>query len=77
MEILKATNFNGVSGNIQFVGPSRVSVMLVKQWRDGQYHVVGHFEPDVNRADGGRSVTSSDRKHAPSRMSTGSMVAGQ
>ena len=53
MEILKATNFNGVSGNIQFVGPSRISIILVKQWLNGEYHVVGHFEPDVDSADGG------------------------
>ncbi|KAF0308852.1 Insulin-like growth factor 1 receptor [Amphibalanus amphitrite] len=53
VEILKATNFNGVSGNIQFVGPSRISIILVKQWLRGEYHVVGHFEPDVDNGDGG------------------------
>ena len=58
MELLNATDFHGVSGHLRFVGPSRVSVTEVKQWRrDGDttgYHVVGRFFPDYSIQEGGR-----------------------
>ena len=58
--MLNATDFHGVSGHLRFIGPSRVSVTEVKQWRlDGNetgYHVVGRFFPDNNIPEGGRYV---------------------
>ncbi|KAF0297153.1 putative molluscan insulin-related peptide(s) receptor [Amphibalanus amphitrite] len=58
VELLNVTDFHGVSGHLRFVGPSRVSVTEVKQWRrDGDstgYHVVGRFYPDHSIPEGGR-----------------------
>lgn len=52
MQILEATDFNGVSGRIQFRGsPSRVSVVHVTQWYKNQLQTVGTFEPNVSPSD--------------------------
>uniref|UniRef100_A0A1B6MU76 receptor protein-tyrosine kinase n=1 Tax=Graphocephala atropunctata TaxID=36148 RepID=A0A1B6MU76_9HEMI len=49
VEILEKTDFNGVSGRIQFRGnPSRISVVEVLQWVDNVTRIVGKFEPNVS-----------------------------
>lgn len=49
MEILEKTDFNGVSGRVQFRGnPSRVSVVEVTQCVDNVKLVVGRFEPNLS-----------------------------
>ncbi|XP_037084864.1 uncharacterized protein LOC119105504 [Pollicipes pollicipes] len=56
VDIISATDFDGVSGHLRFVGPSRVSITEVKQWRGGRYHVVGRFLPEPNSTEGGKLV---------------------
>nr|CAD7258606.1 unnamed protein product [Timema shepardi] len=48
VELLEATDFNGVSGRIHFLGPSRVSVINVIQWLNNTQRTVGSFYPNVS-----------------------------
>ncbi|XP_054282459.1 gamma-aminobutyric acid type B receptor subunit 1-like isoform X2 [Macrosteles quadrilineatus] len=49
VEILGKTDFNGVSGRIQFRGnPSRISVIQVIQWINNVSQIVGIFEPNIS-----------------------------
>lgn len=45
VEILNHTNFSGVSGDIHFVGPSRVSVIYLLQWLNNRTSRVGRYIP--------------------------------
>lgn len=48
MQLIKETDFHGVSGHIKFRGgPSRISVINIMQWYDNETHIVGHFNPTV------------------------------
>lgn len=49
MEIIKATDFNGVSGKIRFGETgSRFTVINVQQWINGNSKVIGHFTPNIS-----------------------------
>ncbi|CAG2066407.1 unnamed protein product, partial [Timema podura] len=48
VKLLEATDFNGVSGRIHFLGPSRVSVINVIQWLNNTQRTVGSFYPNVS-----------------------------
>ncbi|GLH00495.1 Insulin-like receptor [Gryllus bimaculatus] len=50
VEVLQNTNFDGVSGNIQFIngGPSRVTTIHVLQWLKKTTHIVGTFPPPID-----------------------------
>ncbi|KAJ6649876.1 Insulin-like growth factor 1 receptor [Pseudolycoriella hygida] len=51
MEVIKDTDFVGVSGRIRFgEGASRFSVINVLQWFDGRSTVVGTFHPNVSES---------------------------
>ncbi|XP_043673459.1 uncharacterized protein LOC122631609 isoform X2 [Vespula pensylvanica] len=57
--IIGATDFNGVSGRIKFIGgPSRYSIINVVQNIDNEMHIVGNFYPNIsemgNEVTGGR-----------------------
>lgn len=57
IEIISETNFNGVSGHIQFGETgSRFSNINVLQWIDNENHVVGTFEPNVTDVNGNRVI---------------------
>ncbi|XP_029161523.1 receptor-type guanylate cyclase gcy-5-like [Nylanderia fulva] len=49
--IIGETDFNGVSGRIQFLGgPSRYSVINIVQFIDNETHIVGNFYPNASEA---------------------------
>lgn len=46
VRIIKETNFNGLSGNIRFVGgPSRIATIHVVQWYNRTTRIVGTYHP--------------------------------
>lgn len=48
VQLIKETDFYGVSGHIKFRGgPSRTSIINIMQWYDNETHVVGQFFPYV------------------------------
>ncbi|KAE8743927.1 NeuroparsinReceptor [Frankliniella occidentalis] len=54
VEIISATDFNGVSGRINFKsGPSRSSVLQVVQWLNNKTYTVGTYFPNTSVAEGG------------------------
>lgn len=54
VELISATDFNGVSGRINFKsGPSRSSVIQVNQWLNGKTYNVGTFFPNSSAPGGG------------------------
>jgi hypothetical protein len=54
VNILRDTDFIGVSGHIKFInGPSRVSVISVVQWFNNATNVVGSFYPNISEVKGG------------------------
>lgn len=58
INLISATDFNGVSGRIRFgEGGTRFSVINVLQWVNGKSYVVGSFYPNISE-----SVISEDRK---------------
>ncbi|KAF2904495.1 hypothetical protein ILUMI_01678, partial [Ignelater luminosus] len=49
VSLIKATDFNGVSGRIKFRGgPSRFSVIHVMQWINNDTKIVGYFYPNIS-----------------------------
>lgn len=59
MEILKETNFTGVSGHLNFNSAlnkkTAVNIMQARsEGNETQYFRVGYFEPDANDPMGGR-----------------------
>lgn len=57
IKIISETNFNGVSGRIQFgEGGSRLSNIKIMQWFNNENHLVGMFEPNVSDANGTRVI---------------------
>lgn len=49
LNIVKATDFEGVSGRIKFRGgPSRFSVVNIVQWLNNTTHIVGSFYPNIS-----------------------------
>ncbi|XP_072759038.1 uncharacterized protein [Anoplolepis gracilipes] len=47
--IIGETDFNGVSGRIQFLGrPSRYSIINIVQFIDNETHIVGNFYPNTS-----------------------------
>lgn len=54
VELISATDFNGVSGHINFKnGPSRSSVIQVNQWLNGKTYTVGTYFPNSSVPGGG------------------------
>ncbi|CAO1344089.1 unnamed protein product [Diamesa tonsa] len=50
-EIIKATNFTGVSGKINFgAGGSRFTEINVLQWINNDYNLVGTFTPNISES---------------------------
>ncbi|XP_067135632.1 uncharacterized protein [Centruroides vittatus] len=45
-ELLNKTNFTGVSGHVYFEGSSRISEILVWQWRDNKTYKIGLYTPE-------------------------------
>lgn len=57
IKIISDTNFNGVSGHIQFGATgARFSNINVLQWIDNENRVVGTFEPNVSDVNGNREI---------------------
>lgn len=53
VDIISATDFNGVSGHIDFKsGPSRSSVIQVVQWLDNKTYTVGTYFPNASAPGG-------------------------
>lgn len=46
-DIINQTDFLGVSGNVRFVGPSRVSVINILQWVGNRTYIVGRYIPNA------------------------------
>ncbi|XP_030749572.1 atrial natriuretic peptide receptor 2-like isoform X2 [Sitophilus oryzae] len=48
VKLVEQTDFFGVSGRIKFRGgPSRFSVIQIKEWYNNDLHLIGHFYPNL------------------------------
>lgn len=53
VDIIRQTEFNGVSGKIKFYGgPSRYSTIHIKQWLNDTKVIVGYFTPNMSNPQG-------------------------